>query len=61
MKKYYWLIVGAILGFFATMFAYVMLNFIVVDGKLNLFAVVGVIVIYAVVLYLLGLLYERIK
>ena len=61
MKKYYWLVVGAISGFVTTMFAYLLLNFLVVDGKLNLFAVVGVVVVYAAVLYLAGLLYDKLK
>lgn len=61
MKKYYWLAIGAVSGFMTTMFAYLLLNFLVADGKLNLFAVVGVVVVYAVVLYLAGLLYDKIK
>lgn len=61
MKKYYWLAVGALVGFTTTMFAYLMLNFLLVDGVLNLFAVVGVIVVYAAVLYLFGLVYDKLK
>jgi hypothetical protein len=61
MKKYYWIYVGALIGLSTVIMAYWMINFLVVGGKLNLFSAVGVIVIYAVVVYAFSLVYEKLK
>lgn len=61
MKKYYWLGVGVAVGLTTVIFAYNMLNVLLINGSLNGFAVVGVIVVYAAVLYVFGLIYDKLK
>jgi hypothetical protein len=61
MKKFYWFYVGLLLGLFTVIFAYWMINFLTIGGKLNLFSAVGVIAIYGVVVYIAGLIYRRLN
>ena len=57
MKKYYWLIAGAIVGIFSVLMAYINLNLIInsdVVNDFNYLGIAAVIVEYTVLIYLLS-------
>lgn len=54
MKKYYWLFAGALVGVMSVVLGSVNYNLLVQNGVVSLAGTLGIIVEYAVVIYLLS-------
>lgn len=61
MKKYYWLIVGVIVGVMSVALAYVNFNQLVQNGTLSLIGSLTIIAEYTAVIYLFSLLQKYFK
>ncbi len=63
MKKYYWLIVGAIIGFITAMLSYSITNAVappVLGQSFNWTGIAKVVAGYTVLLFIFGYIYENV-
>lgn len=61
MKKYYWLIVGMLVGVMSVVLAYVNFNQLVQNGTLSLIGSLIVVAEYTAVIYIFSLLQKYFK